>query len=575
MTTLPLGLNLFIEVRDSNESTDTTNPSNRIADSSDTTPFSLVAGYNYRFDINATNHIDNSATPRYRQEFKPDGTLHYIRMEENFSITKSACNDVENKNLSINLYNGSSINTVSNTASVNKVDQIGEYKLVAYDANWTSADWDNLTHHGAPYGDYFKDGSDCITGSSIVLSEDPNDGGKITGCTISSEHSNVDIPDTYNALKANYYPYAFKVDTLTIGARPDNDNSNNTFVYLNTLATTQYPNGEDENMSYNVQGTFTAVGKTDQAVSNFVTNCYAASVDMLLNASYTFAPGVNITFNGDLIDYSTVSGAVVRTRINGDIGFPPPAITQDAQFFIKEMNGSIAMDLGYNFVRTNATPVNPRMVSMKDFNITYTTPPATVYVDMINDHQIMGSVNIDKNVSFMYARAKPAQTYYETTDNNINTPVSVVVYCDGTLQQCADRGIDVVFGRTKDPHWWKSVNHDNIVRSDGNIELLSAPATALNATAVAINNAGENNAINVTNTTGNTPAIVPVNLVPFSIGAAAYTDRWLIYNPENADPLPPLYDVHFMGASSWAGTGDAGHVVGGQSNAKTNRRLEW
>lgn len=136
-------------------------------------------------------------------------------------------------------------------------------------------------------------------------------------------------------------------------------------------------------------------------------------------------------------------------------------------------------------------------------------------------------------------------------------------------------------GQTNEAYWWKSVDHSNIAGDkDGNIELVSTPANALNQTTVSINNAGEDKTIDVTNTTGATPAVVPVDLVVKDPAAsptpAVYTDRWLIYNSESATAKPsPFFRVKFMGASGWAGKGDAGHVVGGQSNAKTNRRLEW
>jgi uncharacterized repeat protein (TIGR01451 family) len=588
-----------LEVRDSNESEDTTKPNNTIANSTTSSaPFSLIAGYDYRFDINATNHVNNIATPRYKQHFSPNRATHYVHMEQNFKASATQCNDWEDQNISINVYNGNSVNTHTNIAYVSKVEQIGEYKLVAYDTNWTSADWDpdELIHHTAlanpDYSSFFNSGSDCIAGSGV-----PSTGiaGNSTGCAISSVHTNSDTGISYDYLYAQYYPYTFKLDELTIGAGPDNVGD---FVYINTLSNALYPNGQDENMSYNIQGIFTAVDRNGLPVSNFVNNCYAESVDMNLNSFYTHAlPIDNANVRADIKDSSTVTlgtltiGDTIRARTQIDLGtltnltstanLSPLTVTQDPQHFAKEMNASISMDLGYNFTRTNNLPINPRKVTMKNFNVTYHIQPATVYVDMINDYKIVGERDIDQNVTFLYARAKPAKLVYDdVSDNDINTPVSVVLYCDLGFTVCQDRGILSLLAQTKDDKWWKSWNHDNSTLTgtgagDGTIELVSTPvANALNNTTVDITSEGENNAVNVNNG-GVAPRTVTVNLVTDPT-LANYTDRWLIYNPNSATVIPtPFYRVRFIGPSGWTGTGQTGNVVGGNSNAKKNKRLEW
>jgi len=258
-------------------------------------------------------------------------------------------------------------------------------------------------------------------------------------------------------------------------------------------------------------------------------------------------------------------------------------IKQAQNMFDKSMKGAITMDLGYNFKRENNTTLNPRKINFSDFNITYKTQPTVLYADLKTDYKIFGNEHLDKNVTFFYARAKPAQTYYETTADNINTPVSVVVYCDLGYTECQDRGIMALYAQTNDNNWWKSWDHNKPAPGqDGNIELVSVPVSALarasNPTSALIAGEGEDKTINVKRTT-TPPQIVPVNLVVDDLtttGPTNYTDRWLIYNPESATVAPsPFYRVKFIGASGWAGHGDTGHVVGGQSSSKKNKRLEW
>lgn len=582
------------QIYDSNQSNDTRDPSNRIANSIVTaSEFALVSGYNYRFDINTTSHVNDIATPRYIQHFEPGSPTHYAHMnwspDAAHPNTALTCNDVEDKNITLNIFNGSTINPITYLTYTDAVDQIGQYRFEIYDQNWTSADWnpDEMLHHqaGSTYANYYKTGADCIGNSDLVQPTGVNDR---QGCTISSVHTNPDTGTEYKYLYAQYYPYAFDVSNLTFGARPDNDGSNNAFVYINTPDLNLYPNGIDENMSYNIQGTFTAVGRTGGRVSNFVENCYADSVDMSLYQNYNHTePATEPYLSYDLIDFNTTDTSnIIRPRENGifshsniDTTDPlvPLVIPQAAQYFKKDMNGSLTMDLGYNFARQMNVALNPRHINMKDFNLTYTAPPPGINVDLETDHKIFGTINIDQNVTFLFGRAKPAQTYYETIENNINTPLSTVVYCDLGYTECQNRGIMALFGQTNEATWWKSWDHTT--PQDGNIELVSAPTSALNTTSVTINSEGEDSTINVNNG-GVAPLLVPVNLVvndPTNPPAPAnYTDRWLIYNEYSATTPPiPFYRVKFLGASGWVGKGDTGHVVGDDVNTKNNKRLEW
>jgi len=104
------------------------------------------------------------------------------------------------------------------------------------------------------------------------------------------------------------------------------------------------------------------------------------------------------------------------------------------------------------------------------------------------------------------------------------------------------------------------------------------PTAAVSPTSVSIITAGEDTSINVSRPSA-PPVIVVVDLVVDDLtitGPVNYTDRWLIYNPDSATDIPsPFYRVKFLGASGWAGHGDTGHVVGGQSSSKKNKRLEW
>ncbi len=587
-------------IYDSNQSTDITKPHNLIASSTvPSTPFSLIAGYNYRFDINATNHMDNRGTPRYLQHFSPGSPSHFMAMRwfpDGHTI--SGCNDVSDKNISVDIIDGTSVNISTQTSYVDKVEQIGKYRFHTQDQNWTSIDWDDnqMVHHTHPDNiAYFKSdnfGNDCLYNNPTVSSVGST---RKQGCLIHSEHTNSDASIQYDYLFAQYYPYTFNVDRLTAGARPSNDQNASTFVYINSLNPALYPNNRDENMSYNIQGTFTATGKNGLATSNFVENCYADSIDMSLYQSYRHTvPGDTPFLSYDLVDYNTTNpSTIIRSRSQDDFDLTnsnpsaalrPLTIPQLDEHFKKDMNGSITMDLGYNFARQNNTPLNPRHVMMKDFNLTYTTPPPPIFVDLQTDYKITGNKGLDQNITFLYARAKPGQEFYDDiTATSVSTPVSVVVYCDLGYAICGDRNISTLNGQTNEATWWKSWFHDNltpITGRDGNIVLKSNPTTALNSTNVFIDEKGEARDISVGIGAATPTVIIPVNLewkdAPATSIPTFYTDRWLIYNPENANTPPvPFYRTRFIGGSGWAGKGKTGHVVGGTANVKKNKRLEW
>ena len=580
------------QLYDSAENPSTTVPSTFIAQSASTNinqipEFSLVSGYKYRFDVNATNHVNDVATPRYIQHFEPGDATHYVRMKwwpNTHDI--SLCNDVDDKNITLNIFNGSNVNFTTHTSYVDDVNQIGKYRFQIYDQNWTSADWNShqmLHHTTGDYHSYYYPGNDCIKNSSSVSTA--GTGGQ-QGCVISSVHSNADTGEHYKYLYAQYYPYSFDVSGLSYGARPGME-TNSTFLYINTPNLSLYPDGVDENMSYNIQGTFAAEGKDHTPLSNFVEHCYADDVDMSLSTNYTHSVPSNIpALTYDLIDYNTTINDVIRARENGTLTVPGTTrtslvITQNKTDFRKDMAGSITMDLGYNYARALNTPLNPRQLDMKDFNLTYATPPAGIFVDLQTNHKIVGNLSLDQNVTFVYARAKSALSLYDDIRSaNTNTPISVLLYCDLGYTTCQNRGIQAYLAQTNDDSWWKSIDHDQS-QGDGNIELVSTPVTALNLTSVNITSNGTNNSVNVNNG-GVVPLTVPVNLVVdnlATVGPVKFTDRWLIYNPESnlTVPLPPspFYRVRFIGSTGWAGYGDTGHVVGGTINEKKNKRLEW
>ena len=292
-------------------------------------------------------------------------------------------------------------------------------------------------------------------------------------------------------------------------------------------------------------------------------------------------PAITPYLSYSLKDHNSTDDTVIYRPASGTDDFEvgthnssttPFTIMQDEAFFAKEMNGSITMDLGYNFVRTYNQPLNPRFIEFHDFNLTYNINPPAVKADLASDFQIFGNKDLDQNVTFVYGRAKPSQYFYDdVVTNNIDTPNSIVVYCDQDPITCsAVYNIETVLSKTEEFDWFLSRGHVT-TDNDGNITLVaSTGGDVTNDNPVAINNSGGINNPNV-----NVSATVATRPLDVFIDFGSDTSRWLIYNPY-IDAVPsPYYRVRFIGESDWAGAGDTGHTVGGETNIQKNRRLGW
>lgn len=601
---------------DSNRSTVASDAKLNFAHSRDSSALGLgntaniIAGYNYRFDVNATSNTGDSAVRGYIQSFNSNSINSRSTMKwtpGTHDVTN--CNDVEDDNISIVIFHGSNI--YSNTAQLGNVDQIGIYTFDIGDANWTAVDWypGLMTHHTTG----FNANTDCLDNDGSVDNDTKSgDGIYRQGCDINSTHNNTVAGLQYTSLNLEFFPYTFNVSGLSASS-PIADTLGNEFVYINTLDDTLYPKksassarGIDENMSYNIQGIFSARGWSEvpgngTLVSNFVNKCYAYNVDMNLTYIYLSSiPTDTPNMRRDIIDQNTTDPSVItRPRENNisDNAQTQNAIAtflmnskpmyQKAEHFAKDMKGALNMDLGLNFDRTNDNPLNPRRINFQDFNISYQSNP-NVYVDGVQDHKIYGNLHIDKDVTFLYAKTKPGKFFYDdVTDASIITPISVVTYCEFREKICQDLGLQsdgISNQQTNETSWWKAISHTSAV---GNVVFtLGTPTEGSGTPTISSNIAnflanGEDNTITVGRGASPTlPMNVPINLIvndPLNPPAPAnYTDRWLIYNIGSPTlPPVPFYKVRFIGDSTWSGVGKTGNVVGNGAGSKKTKRLDW
>ncbi len=569
----------------------------------DNNRINIVAGYQYKLDVNATNYLNDNNTLGYNQSFTEANATedkHFSFVwNANSSINPNNCNDISDYNKNMPFYNGLLEHNLSN-------DQIGEYNLTILDRDWTRHDHDPelLAHHSihpihGTVSAYFVTGEnsiDCLADSTQVPLEGANAviaGGTLTnisGCDIKSKHTrNNGTTTEYTDINTMIYPYKFDLngsDPIKPNIGPYTRTNDQTFVYIDTPPTLDVDN---TNMSYNMNGTFFAAGYEDiGSLSNFVTGCYADDLNMDLSFTYN-SPEPLATktpyLSYSLKDYNTTDKTDIYRPIpvsgyysddHFEVGdhnssTAPFIIEQNKNFFAKPMLGAITMDLGYNFKRDYNNTLNPRYIEFHDFNITYIVNPPNIKADLQSNHQIFGDKTLDTNVTFVYGRSKPSQDFYDDViTNSITTPISIVVYCDQDPITCsAVYNLETVLSKTNEFDWYLSRGHVMTPDNDGNITLVANNGANVTPSVVINNSAGVDSTV-VVDDGGITTRPLDVNI---TFGTA--TNRWLIYNKDKNETPIPFYRVRFIDQSDWAGHGDTGHVVDSDTSIQKNRRLGW
>ena len=586
------------ELSDNNQTEDSTLPNVLIANSGGGNGLSknanVVAAYKYRLDVNATSYTDDAGVKGYYRELDNNSSKSIsIASFNNAAALAPFSNDISDRNFTTTLFDGTNINQKYDKNLLVAINQVGAYSYIAKDSNWTVVDYDSsvATHHtGAGFN---NNTPDCLLDDGSVSAT-----GR-PGCEIHDNHLNNQTSTQYTDLGMRMYPYDFAT-SLTFSA-PMQDDKNTSIVYINTLDSTKdYPFGYkdtgDKNMSFNVQGGIYAAGwhpPGGQGVplSNFVDNSFAENVTMGLRHQYLSPiPTSEFNLTADLQNHkSTDNSEISREQKTFTDSYTAGSttqsdLTQQSAYFTKDMNGSVTMDLGYNFDRDFGSPMNPRKLKVEDFNITLSTQPTTLFVDGISNHKVATKDDIDQNITFVYARAKPSLYYYDDiTSTSVKTPISVEAYCDLGYTQCQNRGIDAADSQTANDSWWRMRQHNNITDNNGIIGLVAdfAGASVTSPVLIDAGNNGINTDINVTRPDSATlPLIVPINL-DIDASSVNYTDRWLIHNREDDNNSVPdpfhLYDTRFISnpGALWTGHGKTGHVVGGDINTKKTKRMEW
>jgi hypothetical protein len=482
----------------------------------------LASGYNYRFDINATNHIDNQATLGYTRYFATGGEDYNVSLIWEPTSTKTGCNDTNSSRQNFNLLQG----TVSATG---KHSQIGEYRLNIIDKTWTAVDW-NPALQGHQTGSHFLSEVECAPGSTYV----PSQASVISlsgttmenrvGCDISSTHTKASGTQYLDHL-LTLNPYKFDMSGISfgIGGLPTAITSGGDgFVYMSDIS-----RDDSIDMSMRATGNIRAVGYDNIVTTNFVKDCYAKPLNFSMQSANNlthpdgvayqlrfmdFNSSANLIYDSNVIDLNTTTLSIPLTEIS------------DGNF-TKDTAGSLSTISRFNYARTVREPLNPFIGQFSDLDVACMVGSSCMMqADLIATHEATGNRAMDFNVTHAYGRIIPRDVrVFGSVPFSANAWYEV--FNAATLMGTA------LPASRNEALWYTNTQHNDTNYGDGNVtRLQSAPTVS-----TAVNVGGDD--VNGMETY-NFGAVADAN-IPYSRKAHIDTAPWLWYGTNAQDYLDP------------------------------------
>ncbi|ADN09842.1 hypothetical protein [Sulfurimonas autotrophica] len=543
----------------------------------------LSSGYQYNIELNATNHINNVASAGYTKTYNIDNSSVASYIFEPRSITTANanlfCNDTNDTNITLRFLNG----VVDTNTSM---DQVGEYRLKLRDTSWTTVDSDTATmsHHTVPY---FTANADCYSNSSITqnvnAAMNPNDITTLNGCNISSNHINNEANLKYNDYNVTFHPYKFDLNatnggnpiTPTIGLLFTPVPNTTPYIYISDINTSL-----DENMSYHLNGSISALGENNVTLTNFVDKCYATPLDINISTSdrdLNDSNGNHVDYRVRFHDINSSNKVITALDINvtddNTTSHTNDILIQTVQtstkgYFPKNLNGTMQTRLNMNYVREKDTTINPTTLTFIKYQVNCTNAAAdcTLNADLINNKTTKGAKDLNATlpIRHYYGRTHAPRQTISGSDGNIS--MYYEVFCSGATCNKAllQDGIDS--NTTDDPRWFMNTKHSN------------EAGTAAQTTTK------QKNAANVTITreaNANHPDYIGLHYnensgYPYKATMENNASGWLIYNKYNANSITNEFQVEFIKpGGDWAGVHETNATTNKNASENTNRRLMW
>jgi len=534
----------------------------------------LAADYNYNIEINATNHYTNDASYGYTKTMNitNEDTALYI-WEPRSSIVSGACNDENNKSITMRFVNG----FVDKNTSVN---QVGEYRLSLKDTTWTTVDSNPLfmTHHDDANSNFLPSSyPDCVLNSNIS----PTVGNGLNGCEITSSHLDINNSFQYNDYNITFHPYKYSV-TNNVTLRTGNVTPPATFkpfVYMANVST-------DENMSVHLNTTVSAIGKNSTTpLSNYVTGCFAKPMNFEIGKTATSNTALRYSYrvhNKDINGTTVSANDINQTIVAGNTAQNPTFATTSA-FFHKNMNGTTQIVTNLNFDRDVNVTANPEDINFT--TITVDDNASLFNADLTNNKYAEGNFSVNQRVLYYYGRtiapkitvicnANTCRTGISATNNNnIKELISYVIFCQGG--SCNSSILPTGAQQVADARWFENRNHDRIDGgwlangTDGTIGPISEVTATGNVNEVA-------GTRNITANKYETEAVIEYSgPLPYDAIMQMQSSPWLIQNETDANATTNTFIIQFVGDGGWSGKYEDNTTTKTNFSKQTNRRIMW
>lgn len=370
----------------------------------------VSSGYDYRYDINATNHLDDTASPGYTRYFATGGQDYNITLVWEPTTTKTGCNDTQSKAQSFNLIDGIA-------SADGNLSQVGEYRLNIIDKTWTAVDWDptKQTHQT---GSHFLSGAECALNSNDVplqasaVTLTGTTLGNLAGCEISSTHDNIENGLKYRDYLLTFHPYKFDMSTIGFGTGvlPTAIGSGGKgFSYMSRIS-----RDDSMNMSLRASGNIKGVGYNNLTNSNFVKNCYAKDLNLSMKSDNNLTHPQKAKYQVRFMDYNTSDTNVTNLIYDSkaiDINtskliMKVTAISEGN--FTKTTKGSLYTVSRFNYDRNETIPLTPVTAQLSELDVKcISTAECTMQADLSATHQAVGAKAMDFNVTYAYGRINP------------------------------------------------------------------------------------------------------------------------------------------------------------------------
>lgn len=566
----------IVKIYDNNESNLTTDPKIELPYTAD-----ISAGYQYRYDVNATTHIDENASKGYTETYVVPALdrniTYYWRPEVLHNV--SGCNDTLNKNPAVYLANGYAIN------NLNRSNNVGRYELEMRDSTWTKADQapahhtTDLTFNGVTYTatDHYNL-NDCALNESFVPSTATALNNTNIGCTISSSHVNLDRPGiVYSDYNVTVHPYDFDISTVTLNKGINGitvPTGTSDYVYMSNVV-------NDSNMSLRYSGQIRAVGANTVPLNNFVADCYAENISLDINTSaLPLAP----LFSYRLRETNTSNGLIFSDSNGTNGGLPElPSVLILQSHFLKNSFGISDMELNMNFDRNLTNAINPITIDYNWFKVSCETPGnCDSYADLNISHVPDSNLSSFSSVTHIYGRVHtPRQRVADpdplTAPATATVPIYYEFYCNAnivptcdittyaTVPTAANALSPIGLLSPDDVRWYSQALHT--IATDGNATTTQARNASDNLRfTTRIINPGS---LTATYTYDGTQGY------PYKATIDINASNWLIYNRYDTTATMNEFELEFTTTGNWSGKDTSQMGLDGNSSTNVNRRVEW